>query len=225
MKIGSVDVEAFSRNLARLIEEGGQALAAYLKPREEGHKSKPPTKSPRSSRRWARSRNTGWRTRSARSKLQTQLGKAYLDLWASAAHGWPANRRPRRRALAARQALHRSGMDVEPVLRFPHAGLSAHRRNGRRSWCSDADGLDPHTRKKAEFYVRQITNALAPSNFVLTNPEVLRETLASAMATIWCAACRCWPRTSRPAAASCASASPTPPISRSASTWRRRPAR
>jgi len=43
----------------------------------------------------------------------------------------------------------------------------------------NAEGLDPHTRKKAEFYVQQITNALAPSNFVLTNPEVLRETLAS----------------------------------------------
>ena len=35
-KIGSVDVEAFAHNLARLIEEGGKALAAYLKPREEG---------------------------------------------------------------------------------------------------------------------------------------------------------------------------------------------
>ena len=34
MKIGSVDVEEFSRNFARLIEEGGRALAAYLKPRE-----------------------------------------------------------------------------------------------------------------------------------------------------------------------------------------------
>ena len=43
----------------------------------------------------------------------------------------------------------------------------------------NAEGVDPHTRKKAEFYVQQITNALAPSNFVLTNPEVLRETLAS----------------------------------------------
>ena len=27
--------------------------------------------------------------------------------------------------------------------------------------------------------MQQITNAIAPSNFVLTNPEVLRETLAS----------------------------------------------
>src|SRR6266513_623045 len=43
----------------------------------------------------------------------------------------------------------------------------------------DAEGVDPHTRKKAEFYVQQITNAIAPSNFVFTNPEVLRETLAS----------------------------------------------
>ncbi|MFV2092059.1 MAG: class I poly(R)-hydroxyalkanoic acid synthase, partial [Hyphomicrobiales bacterium] len=40
-------------------------------------------------------------------------------------------------------------------------------------------GLDPHTRAKAKFYVRQATNALAPSNFPLTNPAVLRETLAS----------------------------------------------
>ena len=30
----------------------------------------------------------------------------------------------------------------------------------------NAEGLDPHTRKKAEFYVHQITNAIAPSNFV-----------------------------------------------------------
>src|SRR5260370_38670680 len=43
----------------------------------------------------------------------------------------------------------------------------------------DAEALDPHTRHKADFYIRQIANAIAPSNFVLTNPELLRETLAS----------------------------------------------
>ena len=35
-KIGEVDVELFAHNLARLIEERGKALSAYLKPREEG---------------------------------------------------------------------------------------------------------------------------------------------------------------------------------------------
>ena len=44
---------------------------------------------------------------------------------------------------------------------------------------ADANGLDPHTRHKAEFYLRQIANAVSPSNFVLTNPELLRETLST----------------------------------------------
>lgn len=41
------------------------------------------------------------------------------------------------------------------------------------------EGVDEHTRKKAEFYVRQFANAFSPSNFLLTNPEVLRTTLAT----------------------------------------------
>jgi polyhydroxyalkanoate synthase len=48
----------------------------------------------------------------------------------------------------------------------------------------DAQDLDPHTRQKAAFYVRQITNALAPTNFVITNPEVLRETLTTNAANL-----------------------------------------
>jgi polyhydroxyalkanoate synthase len=41
------------------------------------------------------------------------------------------------------------------------------------------EGVDEHTRKKAEFYVKQFANALSPSNFLLTNPEALRTTLKS----------------------------------------------
>src|SRR5438067_7800955 len=43
----------------------------------------------------------------------------------------------------------------------------------------NAEGIDPHRRQKAEFYVRQIADAIAPSNFVLTTPELLRETMSS----------------------------------------------
>ena len=39
--------------------------------------------------------------------------------------------------------------------------------------------LDERTAKKVDFYTRQYIDALSPSNFVLTNPEVLRETVAS----------------------------------------------
>src|SRR4249920_2808245 len=50
-------------------------------------------------------------------------------------------------------------------------------------WADDmlahTEGLDERTRQKAEFYLRQVSSALSPSNFPMTNPEVLRETLAS----------------------------------------------
>src|SRR6185437_7051629 len=35
-KLTGVDIEAFAKNIARMVEEGGKALAAYMKPREEG---------------------------------------------------------------------------------------------------------------------------------------------------------------------------------------------
>ena len=38
------------------------------------------------------------------------------------------------------------------------------------------DGLDPKTAKKVDFYSRQFVDAMSPSNFLLTNPEVLRKT-------------------------------------------------
>ena len=41
----------------------------------------------------------------------------------------------------------------------------------------DVDGLDEKTAQKVDFYTRQFVDAMAPSNFVLTNPEVLRTTL------------------------------------------------
>src|SRR6202030_2642542 len=41
-----------------------------------------------------------------------------------------------------------------------------------------ADELTPHDREKAHFYLQQVTAALSPSNFLATNPEVLRTTLA-----------------------------------------------
>ena len=42
-----------------------------------------------------------------------------------------------------------------------------------------ADGLDPHMQRRVAFYAKQFADAIAPTNFALTNPEVLRETFAT----------------------------------------------
>jgi len=51
--------------------------------------------------------------------------------------------------------------------------------NWAKDVVSGADELDEHTRHKARFYVEQIMNALSPTNFALTNPEVLKLILAT----------------------------------------------
>ena len=179
-KIGTVDIEQFSRNLARLVEEGGRALAAYLKPREEGHDDKELADEVTEVVKTLSEVAEYWLSDPQRTvELQTSLGKAYLDLWASAV-----------RRLA--------GEEAAPVV-APTAG---DKRFSDPEWSqnqffdflkqaylltaqwadklvADAANLNPHTKQKAEFYVRQIINALAPTNFVLTNPELLRETLTS----------------------------------------------
>lgn len=50
-------------------------------------------------------------------------------------------------------------------------------------WAEDVvahtDTLDTHTRHKAEFYLKMLSGAASPSNFPMTNPEVVREIVSS----------------------------------------------
>jgi polyhydroxyalkanoate synthase len=44
---------------------------------------------------------------------------------------------------------------------------------------SDVEGLEPHDARKIDFYTRQFIDAMSPSNFLMTNPEVLKATIDS----------------------------------------------
>ena len=43
----------------------------------------------------------------------------------------------------------------------------------------DVEGIDERTARKVDFYTHQFVDAIAPSNFLMTNPEVLRATIES----------------------------------------------
>ncbi len=51
------------------------------------------------------------------------------------------------------------------------------------NWAEDlvekAEGIEDRRKRRAQFYLEQITTALSPSNFPFTNPEVIRATLSS----------------------------------------------
>src|SRR6201990_821220 len=179
------DTEAFAMNIARAMESGGRALAAYLKPRETGELK---DKSPEEMAEVGKTLTTGaeyWLSDNERSsELQTRMAKAYLDLWGSAMRRMAGEEAPP--AIAPSPRDKRFADPEWKSNQFFDFVMQAYLLSTR--WANDLvrepEGLDPHTRKKAEFYVQQITNALAPSNFVLTNPEVLRETLASSGANL-----------------------------------------
>jgi polyhydroxyalkanoate synthase subunit PhaC len=90
------------------------------------------------------------------------------------------------------------GGEAEPVIKAP----AEDRRFRDKAWSDNAlfdfikqsylltarwlqgavknvEGLDEHTARKVDFYTRQFVDAMAPSNFALTNPEVLRATIES----------------------------------------------
>ncbi|HEY5965353.1 MAG TPA: class I poly(R)-hydroxyalkanoic acid synthase [Xanthobacteraceae bacterium] len=161
-----------------MIEGGGQALAAYLKPREEGKVETGPSDEITDMIKTLGQVLEYWLSDPARAvELQSRLGRAYLELFGAT-------------------AKRLSGEDVKPVAQVDRRD----KRFADPEWTTnhffdfvkqayllgtgwaeqlvaDTRDLDPHTRQKAEFYVRQLGNALSPSNFVLTNPELLRETL------------------------------------------------
>jgi len=174
------NAEAFAMNIAKAMETSGQALAAYLKPSATGEvRDKPPNELAEFVKTLSVVAEYWLSDPDRANDIQTKIGKAYLDLWGNSV-----------RRLA--------GAEAAPLI----APSPRDKRFADPEWKSnqffdfvlqlyllttqwandlvrDAEGLDPHTRKKAAFYVQQLTNALAPSNFVLTNPEVLRETLTS----------------------------------------------
>ena len=121
------DAEAFAMNVARAMESSGQALAAYLKPRETGEvKDKPPSEIAEVIKTLTSVAEYWMSDKDRAPDLQLKMGKAYLDLWGSAMRRMAGeDAKPGDRALAARQAFSGPGVEVEPVLRLRDAALSA----------------------------------------------------------------------------------------------------
>src|SRR3974377_2107222 len=90
-----VDYEALARNIARLIEEGGKALAAYMKPREQG-KIKEDLAEDVTDIVKTMGRVTEYWMADPKRALdnQTTLGPAYPDLWAACVRGLGGGGRP-----------------------------------------------------------------------------------------------------------------------------------
>lgn len=172
------DLNKLAQNLSKVIEQSQRVLQEYLKRQERGD-----------SMSLIDPAIVGKSFQDLFEKLlkdpdkliQAQVGfwKNYLDLWQAASE----------RML---------GHEVQPVITPPPGD----KRFKDEQWAENAvfdfikqsyllaadsvqglvrkvEGLDDKTARKVQFYTRQFVDAMAPTNFVLTNPTVLQATLDS----------------------------------------------
>ena len=121
--------------------------------------------------------------------LQAKMAKAYIDLWGSSARRLAGEAaQAGDRTLAARQALQGSGVEIEPVLRFRDATLSAdhamgagpgaQRRRARRTHPQEGGILRPADHQRAgavEFRAHQSGSAARDAGLQRRQPRSRHE--------------------------------------------------
>jgi len=112
------------------------------------------------------------------AEAQLRLWRGYVELWQSTARrflGEPAKPIIRPEP-GDRRFRHREWEENEIFDFIKQSYLLTAR--WMQETVADVEHIDPKTRRKIAFYTKQFADALAPSNFLLTNPEVLRATFA-----------------------------------------------
>ncbi|HEY8382544.1 MAG TPA: class I poly(R)-hydroxyalkanoic acid synthase [Microvirga sp.] len=170
--------EELSRNMARFVEEAGKATAAYIKPLEQKQANPGLATEVGEVVKTLGNVAESWLTDPQKAvEAQTRLGSQFFELWASTlkrVQGEPVE------PVAKPEAKDSRFLDPEwsenPVFDFLKQAYLITTR-----WAEDmvdgAENVDEHTRHKARFYVKQIAGAISPSNFVPTNPELIRKTI------------------------------------------------
>jgi polyhydroxyalkanoate synthase len=163
-------------NLGRLMEQGGRALAAYFSNPQTGAQ-KDVSETVADAYHSLSQITAHWFGDPARAiEAQASLAAKFLALWASGLRGLSGEEEkpvvphdPSDKRFAAPEWRE---VPYFSFLRQLHAIIS--------QWADDliqrSSDVDPKVREKARFYLRQISSALAPSNFLATNPELLKET-------------------------------------------------
>ncbi|OHV85182.1 poly(3-hydroxyalkanoate) polymerase subunit PhaC [Ensifer sp. LCM 4579] len=179
------DPESLAINLARAAEHMGKAASAWLAPRETGQRAETYAE-PVSDMVKTLSKVTEYWLSDPRRTLeaQTNLMGSFFGIWSRTIQQMGGD------SVAEPEAVQREDKRFadEDWVKNPFFAFIRQAYFVTSDWAErmveDADGLDDHTRLKAAFYIRQISSALSPSNFITTNPQLYRETVASSGANL-----------------------------------------
>ncbi|MEF0943174.1 class I poly(R)-hydroxyalkanoic acid synthase [Rhizobium sp. BR 362] len=174
------DPEAMAVNFARALENLGKAASAWLAPRERGEKVDTVADPMTDVVKTLSKVSEYWLSDPRRTlEAQTNLLSGYFGLWTKTMQRLSGDSS----AAPEPEPIKDKRFADEDWQKNPFFDFLRQTYLLTAGWAdklvTDAEGLDEHTRHKASFYTKQITAALSPTNFVATNPQLYRETVAS----------------------------------------------
>jgi len=178
------DPTALAVNLARALEHLGQASSQWLESREQRGDVDPAGDPVTDMVKTLSDVAQYWVADPKRTlEAQSLLLASYMGIWTRTLTNFAGHPAPEPEDIPRDKRFADDDWIKNPFFAFLR---QVYQVTG--SWAeklvTEAEGLDEHTRHKAGFYVKQITAALSPANFALTNPEIYRETVASSGANL-----------------------------------------
>jgi polyhydroxyalkanoate synthase len=177
-EVKTADLNKLAQNLSKIIEQSQRVLQEYLK-RQERNDQIPLLDPAIIGKSFQELFQNLLKDPDKLIQAQVEFWKNYLDLWQHASkrllghettpviHPEPSDKRFKDEQWA--------GNVVFDFIKQSYL-LAA---NNLQGLVQNAEGLDDKTARKVQFYTRQFIDAMAPTNFVLTNPTVLKATLDS----------------------------------------------
>lgn len=170
------DPEEFTRNMLKAYEDGGRAMAQLLERSDTSSNSAFSTASEltRALDMWSELMSRWMTDPQTFAASQADLAASYAELW----------NRTFRRMMGESQEPVIEPSPTDNRFRDPEWSNNAYFDFIKQSyllgtkWAEDnlaKTELDDAERHKAEFYLRQLSSAFSPTNFPMTNPEVVRE--------------------------------------------------
>jgi len=173
--------EEMAQNMFRLVEEGGKVMSGLLDRSEsQGGPYSAASEVTQATQAFTEVAQHWMLNDPARlAEAQTRLAQGYMEIWNNTLKRMMGEEAP---AVVQPEPGDNRFKDPEwqsnPYFDFWKQTYLLTMRWAEQT-LADTQGLDDRTRARADFYLRQVSSALSPTNFPFTNPEVVRETLKS----------------------------------------------
>ncbi len=172
------DPEVLGKNLLEVMEKGGQAFNAFMQKTSGASGPYSLLNEANNAVRTLNNVAQCWINDPARlAQAQTKLAKDYSELWDRSMQRLMGKHvDPLKTPKPGDKRFQDEDWSENPVFDFIKQAYLV-----TTDWAEEiveqSEGVEEETKQKAEFYTNLINSALSPTNFLFTNPEVIKETL------------------------------------------------